>query len=113
MSIKSRRALVDAAAADCAARRSVVIGAWNALKRETGRAATPGRVLGAGLIAGFISGLRTPAAASGSALGGKLFGMLLDGAFASFSGAMAAGAAAAAAEQQEAAAQPISSADGD
>lgn len=113
MSIKARLAIVDAAAADSAARRIAVTSAWNKLKQETERAATPGRVLGAGLIAGFVSGLRTPAAGSGSPLGGKLFGLLLDGAFASFSGAMAAGATAANAEQPEPAATARPSASGD
>ena len=113
MSIKAKLAIVDAAEADSAAHRVAVTSAWDRLKQETERAATPGRVLGAGLIAGFVSGLRTPTVGSGSPLGGKLFGLLLDGAIASFSAAMAAGAAAADAEQQESAAAAQSSASGD
>ena len=112
MSIKGKLAVVDAAEADCAAHRLAVNRAWSRLKQETERAATPGRVIGAGLIAGFVSGLRAPAAGSGSPLGGKLFGMLLDGAFAGFGSAMAAGAAAAETEQHESAATAQSSAVG-
>ena len=114
MSIRSKLEVVGIAEADCAIRRATVGAAWRGLKHEAERAATPGRVLGAGLIAGFISGLRKPASAgSGSALGGKLFGMLIDGAFASFSAAMAAGAAAADVNRDTTATDPQTSAGND
>lgn len=113
MSIRSKLEVVGIAEADCALRRATVGAAWRGLKLEAERAATPGRMLGAGLIAGFISGLRKPASGSGSALGGKLFGLLIDGAFASFSAAMAAGAAAADVNRNATATDPQSSAGND
>lgn len=103
MSIRSKLAIVNVAEADCALRRAGVGAAWRGLKQEAERAATPGRVLGVGLVAGFISGLRGRASAAGSPLGGKLMSMLMEGALASFSTAMAAGAAAAAAESAQSA----------
>jgi hypothetical protein len=100
MNMKTKLAAVDAAQADSASRRVAVATAWTRLRLETARAATPGRILGAGLIAGFVSGLRggSGAKTAGSQIGGKLFSVLVDGAFATFGAALAAGAAAADAE---------------
>jgi hypothetical protein len=96
MSIRSKLAVVSVAEADCALRRANISAAWRGFKQESERAATPGRVVGAGLIAGFLSGLGGGGSkGAGSALGGKLFGMLLENALAGVSGALAAGAAAA------------------
>ncbi len=89
MSIRTCLAVVSIAEADVALRRAGVKAAWRGFKQETERAATPGRILGAGLIAGFASGVREPGGV-GSSLGGKAFGLLLNSAFASFSAAMAA-----------------------
>jgi len=100
MSLQAKLAVVRLTESDCAVRRATITAAWRGFKQESARAATPGRVIGAGLITGFLSGLQGPSAKSpGSAIGGKLFGMLLDSALASFGGALAAGAAAAAEEQ--------------
>ncbi len=96
MSLKASIAAVAAASADNARQRALATTAWNKLKEETERATTPGRVLGAGLIAGFVSGLRSPRTSGGVPIGDKVFNMLVDTAFASFGAAMAAGAAAAA-----------------
>ncbi len=105
MSIRTKLAVVSLAEADCALRRATVTASWRGLKQEAERAATPGRVLGAGLATGFISGLRGSGShGSGSAIGGKLIGMLLETVFASFTAAMAAGAAAADVEDGAAAA---------
>jgi hypothetical protein len=94
MSIKAKLAVVSLAEADCAVRRATVAAAWRGLKQEGERAATPGRVVGAGLIAGFVSGLAgSGSKGPGSAIGGKLFAMLLEGGLSSFTAAMAAGAA--------------------
>lgn len=106
MSISTKLALVNLAEADCALRRANVTAAWRGLKLETERAATPGRIVGAGLIAGFLSGFRKSSSRTGLPLGGKLFGLLIDGAFASFSAAMAAGAAAVDAHTDAAVADP-------
>jgi hypothetical protein len=95
MSIRTSLANVRIAEADVAVRRAGIVAAWRGLKQETERAATPGRVIGAGLIAGFLSGLRSPSASTSVPLGDKLFGMLIDSAFAGIGAAMAAGVAAA------------------
>jgi hypothetical protein len=96
MSLKTKLANVGMAEADCALRRASIAAAWRGFKQESERAATPGRVIGAGLVVGFVSGLRgSGSGGAGSALGGKLVGMLLEGAFAGFSAELAAGAAAA------------------
>ena len=100
MSIRSKLDVVNIAAADCALRRANVTAAWRGLKQETERAATPGRVIGAGLIAGFVSGLRKSPAAASVPLGDKLFNMLIDTAFASFGAAITAGVAAAGARDE-------------
>ena len=107
MSIATNRDVVRIAEADVALHRASVKAAWRGLKQEAERAATPGRVLGAGLATGFISGLRGSGSnGSGSAIGGKLIGMLLETVFASFTAAMAAGAAAANVEDGATAADP-------
>jgi hypothetical protein len=104
MSIKAKLAVVSLAEADCAVRRATIGAAWRGFKQESERAATPGRVVGAGLIAGFLSGLRGPASkGSGSAIGGKLIGMLLEGVLANMGTALAAGMGAATAEDEMAA----------
>jgi F0F1-type ATP synthase membrane subunit c/vacuolar-type H+-ATPase subunit K len=100
MSIRSSLANVRIAEADLALHRAGISAAWRGLKQETERAATPGRVIGAGLIAGFVSGLRSPSASTSVPLGDKLFGALIDTAFAGFGAAMAAGAAAAEAQDE-------------
>lgn len=94
MSIRTSRAVVSIAEADVALHRAGVIAAWRGFKHEAERAATPSRVIGAGLIAGFISGLRSSSAGRGLPIGDKLFGAVIDSLFAGFSAAMAAGVAA-------------------
>jgi len=112
MSIRTKLAVVDMAEADCAVRRATIAAAWRGLKQESERAATPGRIVGAGLVAGFLSGLPgSGAKGPGLALGDKLFGMALEGAFASISAVFAAGNAAANFEQGAAAAESLSSAE--
>jgi len=89
--IQTKRSILGIAEADCALRRATVKAAWRGLKHESERAATPGRIVGAGLVAGFLSGL--PGSGSkgpGLAIGDKLFGMALQGAFASLTAAFAA-----------------------
>ncbi len=89
MSIRTCLAVVSIAEADVALHRAGVKAAWRGFKQETKRAATPGRILGAGLLAGFVSGIGEPGG-SGTSLGGKIFGLLLNSGFASFGAAMAA-----------------------
>ena len=105
MSIRSSLSNVRIAETDVALHRAGISAAWRGLKRDTERAATPGRVIGAGLIAGFLSGLRSPSAKNGMPFGDKLLGMLIDGAFAGFGAAMAAGSAGAEAQNESAATQ--------
>ena len=96
MSLRVKLATVDAAEADCAVRRAAVTASWRGFKREAGLAATPRRVIVAGLATGFLAGLpRLGGANGGSLLGGKLLGVALDTVIASISGAIGAGAAAA------------------
>jgi hypothetical protein len=105
MSIRSRRSIVRIAEADVALHRAGIIAAWRGFKSEAERAATPGRVIGAGLIAGFVSGLGSPPTANiVSPLRDRVFAMLVDTAFAGFGAAIAAGAAAAEAHDAPAAA---------
>jgi hypothetical protein len=96
MSLRTKFAVVRLAEADCAVRRAAISASWRGFRQQSELAATPRRVVLVGLIAGFLSGLpRIGAKGSGSLLGGKLTGMLMDSAFASLSAAIAAGAAAA------------------
>ena len=96
MSLRTKLAVVRVAEADCAIRRAAIGASWRGFKRQAELVATPRRVVVAGLAAGFLSGLpRLGSKASGSLLGGKLLGMLIDSAFASVSAAIAAGVAAA------------------
>lgn len=91
MSIKTKLSVLHNAEADCALRRATVKAAWRGFKHEGERAATPGRIVAVGLVAGFLSGLPGPGSRSpGFAIGDKLFGMALQGAFASISAAFAA-----------------------
>jgi hypothetical protein len=98
MSIRTSLANVRIAEADVAVHRADIVAAWRGLKQETERAATPGRVIGAGLIAGFVSGLRSPSTSNSKPLGDKLFDMLVDTAFTGIGAAIAAGVAAAEAQ---------------
>jgi len=112
MSIRTKLSVLGMAEADCALRRASITAAWRGLKLESERAATPGRIVGAGLVAGFLSGL--PGSGSkgpGFAIGDKLFGMALEGAFASISAVFAGETLAANAEQAAAAAESQSIAD--
>lgn len=93
MSITTSLAVVRIAEADVALHRAGVLAAWRGFKYEAERAATPGRVIGAGLIAGFLSGLRKSPAGNSIPLGDKLFRAVLDSLFSGFSAAMAAGVA--------------------
>jgi hypothetical protein len=97
MSLRTKLAVVSIAEADCAVRRAAIAASWRGFKQEAELAATPRRVVVAGLAAGFLSGLPGGGSkgGSGSLLGGKLLGMLIDSAFASVGAAIAAGAAAA------------------
>lgn len=99
MSLRRRQREVQAAVAACAEQRRLGAAAWDAVKVEIGKAASPGRVLGVGLLGGFLAGVLTPAAkASDAGLGGRLLRLLLDGAFGELRAAIAAGAAMAEAE---------------
>ena len=112
MSIRTKLSVLGMAEADCALRRANVAAAWHGLKQESERAATPGRIVGAGLVAGFLSGLQgSGAKGPGFAIGDKLFGMALEGAFASISAMFAAETAAADFEQGAAAGESQSVAD--
>lgn len=87
--IQKKRDVLALAEAECALRRAAVIAAWRGFKQQSEMAATPGRIVGAGLVAGFLGGLRR-SNGSGLGIGDKLFGMALQGAFAAFSAAAAA-----------------------
>ena len=87
--IQKKLDVLALAEAECALRRATVTAAWRGFKQQSEIAATPGRIVGAGLIVGFLSGLRR-STGSGFAIGDKLFGMALQGAFAAFSAAAAA-----------------------
>ncbi|HEY2347185.1 MAG TPA: hypothetical protein VGH80_15140 [Xanthomonadaceae bacterium] len=103
MSVHAKLAVVRVAEADCAIKRADIGASWRGFKQEAGLAATPGRVIVAGLVAGFLAGLPRLGAGTGSLLGGKLVEMLMDGAFANLGAAIAAGAAMANAESPPAA----------
>jgi hypothetical protein len=112
MSIRTKLSVLGMAEADCAVRRASVAAAWRGLKQESERAATPGRIVGAGLVAGFLSGLPgSGSKSSGFAIGDKLFGMALEGAFASIGAMFAADTATADVLQGAAAAGSQSVAD--
>ena len=108
MSIRTSRAVVSIAEADVALHRAGVTAAWRGFKHEAERAATPGRVIGAGLIAGFLSGLHKPSASNRIPFGDKLLSAVIDSLFAGFSAAIAAGVASA--EVQDGAVAPNASA---
>jgi hypothetical protein len=107
MSIRTCLAVVSIAETDVALHRAGVKAAWRGFKQQSERAATPGRIIGAGLITGFLSGLRQPGTGAGASLGGKAFGLLLNSAFASFSAAMAAETVSAHAQHDAGATAPI------
>jgi hypothetical protein len=83
MSLRDRRLALAHAARECAQRREEATAAWTRFKYDTERAATPGRIVGAGLVAGFVSGVAAPSGSYAAPLGEKLFRALLDSAFAS------------------------------
>jgi len=91
MSIRTKLSVLGMAEADCAQRRAAITAAWRGLKQESERAATPGRIVGAGLLAGFLSGFPGSGSKdSGFKIGDKLFGAVLQGVIASISAAFAA-----------------------
>ncbi|MEP6908716.1 MAG: hypothetical protein ABI858_12165 [Pseudoxanthomonas sp.] len=105
MSIKKKLAIVAAAESDCALRRATVGAAWRGLKQKTEIAATPPRIVIAGLALGFLGGLGTSGGSnSGSPLIGKLISGLVESGVTSAVAALSAGMAAA--SVQDAAAQP-------
>ncbi len=95
MSLRYRQLTLARATRECAQRRAQVLDAWQQFKDDTERAATPARIVGAGLVAGFVSGLVAPSGNFAAPLGEKLFRTLLDSAFANVGAAFAAGIAAA------------------
>ena len=95
MSLRDRQLALARAARECTQRRLDATQAWNRFKDDTERAATPGRIVGAGLVAGFVSGVAAPSGSYAAPLGEKLFRALLDSAFANVGAAFAAGIAAA------------------
>lgn len=95
MSLRNRQQDLARAERVCAQRRAQARDAWRAFKDDSARAATPARIVGAGLIAGFVGGLAAPTGAIAAPLGEKLFRSLLDSAFANVGAAFAAGLAAA------------------
>ena len=101
MSLRGKLAVVHRAEADCAVKRAEIGASWHGFKEQSGLAATPRRIVVAGLVAGFLAGLPRLGKGSGSLLGGKLVEMLVEGAFANL-GAVIAGAAAADAEPEAA-----------
>ena len=112
MSIRTKLSVLGMAEADCAQRRAAITAAWRGLKYESERAATPGRIVGAGLAAGFLSGLPgSVSKGSGFAIGDKLFSAVLQGAIASIGAAFTTEAAAADFEEGVAAAESHSVAD--
>jgi len=107
MSIRTKLSVVGMAEADCALRRAAITAAWRGLKQESERAATPGRIVGAGLVAGFLSGLPGSGSKGGGfAIGDKVFGAVLQGVVASIGAAFAADTATADVERGAAAADP-------
>jgi hypothetical protein len=95
MSLHDRQLALARAARECTRRRDEATAAWSKFRTDTERAATPGRIVGAGLVAGFVSGLAAPSGRYAAPLGEKLFRTLLDSAFANVGAAFAAGIAAA------------------
>ncbi|MBS0195003.1 MAG: hypothetical protein JSR34_12270 [Proteobacteria bacterium] len=95
MSLRARREAVRAAQAECARRRAAIDVAWDHLKDETTAAASPERIVIAGVLAGFLAGFPGGGQSGGSLLGGKLIEAVVDGAFAHLGAAFSAGAAAA------------------
>jgi len=72
---------VMAAEAACNRQRSGANDAWQHLKWEVKRSATPGRIVVSGLVLGFASGFtsaRQTGAAGSSLLSGPIFSMLLE-----------------------------------
>jgi len=104
-------AAVEQAEAECNRQRLDADAAWNQLKSEVRRTATPVRIVVSGLVLGFASGMttaRAAGAASGKLLTGPIFSLLLDtvlpAALAGFTAAQADG---------EESAEPEEEADGD
>jgi hypothetical protein len=95
MSLRDRQLALARATRECAQRRAQAHDAWQQFKDDTERAATPARIVGAGLVAGFVGGLAAPSGSYAAPLGEKLFRTLLDSAFANVGAAFAAGLAAA------------------
>ena len=95
MSLREKQTALVRAARTCAQRRDEATAAWDKFKDDTERAATPARIVGAGLVAGFVSGLAAPSGNYAAPLGEKLFRTLLDSAFANVGAAFAVGIAAA------------------
>ena len=79
--LEQKIAAVVAAEQACDAQRADAGTAWQRLKWEVRRSATPGRIVVSGLVLGFASGF-TSARATGEAgsklLAGPIFSMLLD-----------------------------------
>lgn len=74
-------AAVRAAEAACSQQRAGANDAWQHLKWEVKRSATPGRIVVSGLVLGFASGFtsaRATGAAGSSLLSGPIFSMLLE-----------------------------------
>lgn len=74
-------AAVMQAEAECIRQRRDADVAWNDLKGEVRRAATPVRIVVSGLALGFVSGFTTSkaaSAASGKLVAGPIFSMLLE-----------------------------------
>ncbi|PZO07511.1 MAG: hypothetical protein DCF27_10850 [Lysobacteraceae bacterium] len=74
-------AAVQQAEAECARQRSDAHEAWQHLRDEVQRTATPVRIVVSGVALGFASGLATSgaaAAANGKLVSGPLFSMLMD-----------------------------------
>lgn len=94
MSLRHRHDALRAAQAAHLAQREAAATAWRGLKAEVENGLTPGRVLGVGLLGGFLAGLATPAGKpSSGGLFARLLRLLLDGTFNEVRAAMAAGAA--------------------
>lgn len=79
--LDAKIAAVQQAEAECNRQRRDTDLAWNGLKAEIRRTATPARIVVSGLALGFASGFTTTkaaGAASGKLLAGPIFSMLLD-----------------------------------
>ena len=103
---------VAKAEADCGQCRKRAAAAWSDFQQESALAATPRRVLVAGLVAGFVAVVCAGRnkSGSGSPVAGKLIEMLMDSAFATLGAAISAGAAAAAEEDIADDRQPVAGA---